>query len=319
MPDVVLRTQELTKRFGDLIAVSGLSLEVNQGEVFGFLGPNGAGKTTSINMICGLLKPDAGSVWLQGQLLQGGDQALRRTVGVCPQEIVLWGRLTCLEQLIFMGQMYGLSASRAEASARRLLEVMDLTDKAKVQARKLSGGMQRRLNLAMALVHDPQIVVLDEPDAGLDPQSRVKVREYIHSLARVKTVILTTQNMDEAERLADRVGIIDHGKLLVLDTPQALKARLGEGDVLEVELTGEALDEGGLKALLVDQLERGELQVEIDLQRHLVSVRGLHAISALAPIQGILQENGMSAGEVRLRQNSLEDVFIHLTGRSLRE
>lgn len=319
MPDVVLRTQDLTKRFGDLLAVSDLSLEVYEGEVFGFLGPNGAGKTTSINMICGLIKPDAGSVWLLGQLLQGGDQGLRKNVGVCPQEIVLWERLTCLEQLIFMGQMYGLSASRASASARRLLEVLELTDKAKVQARKLSGGMQRRLNLAMALVHDPQIVVLDEPDAGLDPQSRVRVREYIHSLARVKTVILTTQNMDEAERLADRVGIIDHGKLLVLDTPQALKARLGEGDVLEVELTGEALDAGRLKASLQDQLGRREMQVGIDLQRHLVSVRGLNAISALAPIQAVIRENGMSVGEVRLRQNSLEDVFIHLTGRSMRE
>ncbi len=319
MPNVVLRTQDLTKRFGDLVAVSGLSLEVYEGEVFGFLGPNGAGKTTSINMICGLLKPDAGSVWLLGQLLQGGDQELRRTVGVCPQEIVLWERLTCLEQLIFMGQMYGLSARRAGASARHLLEVLELADKAKVQARKLSGGMQRRLNLAMALVHDPQVVVLDEPDAGLDPQSRVKVREYIHSLARVKTVILTTHNMDEAERLADRVGIIDHGKLLVLDTPQALKARLGEGDVLEVEFSGDALGEGRLMAPLEEQVGRGEMQVGIDLQRHLVSVRGLNAISALAPIQRILLDNGMSVGEVRLRQNSLEDVFIHLTGRSMRE
>ncbi len=319
MPDVVLRTQDLTKRFGDLVAVSGLSLEVYEGEVFGFLGPNGAGKTTSINMICGLLKPDAGSVWLLGQLLQGGDQGMRRIVGVCPQEIVLWDRLTCLEQLIFMGQMYGLSARRAGASAKHLLEVLELADKAKVQARKLSGGMQRRLNLAMALVHDPQVVVLDEPDAGLDPQSRVKVREYIHSLARVKTVILTTHNMDEAERLADRVGIIDHGKLLVLDTPQALKARLGEGDVLEVEFSGDALGEGRLMAPLEEQVGRGEMQVGIDLQRHLVSVRGLNAISALAPIQRILLDNGMSVGEVRLRQNSLEDVFIHLTGRSMRE
>jgi len=319
MPDVVLRTQDLTKRFGDLVAVSGLSLEVYEGEVFGFLGPNGAGKTTSINMICGLLKPDAGSVWLLGQLLQGGEQGMRRIVGVCPQEIVLWDRLTCLEQLIFMGQMYGLSARRAGASAKHLLEVLELADKAKVQARKLSGGMQRRLNLAMALVHDPQVVVLDEPDAGLDPQSRVKVREYIHSLARVKTVILTTHNMDEAERLADRVGIIDHGKLLVLDTPQALKARLGEGDVLEVEFSGDALGEGRLMAPLEEQVGRGEMQVGIDLQRHLVSVRGLNAISALAPIQRILLDNGMSVGEVRLRQNSLEDVFIHLTGRSMRE
>jgi ABC-2 type transport system ATP-binding protein len=147
----------------------------------------------------------------------------------------------------------------------------------------------------------------------------VKVREYIHSLARVKTVILTTHNMDEAERLADRVGIIDHGKLLVLDTPQALKGQLGGGDVLEVELIGDALDEGRLKAALQEQMGRREMQVGVDLQRHQVSVRGLNAISALAPVQEALQASGMGTGEVRLRQNSLEDVFIHLTGRSLRE
>ncbi|HEY4720425.1 MAG TPA: ABC transporter ATP-binding protein, partial [Anaerolineae bacterium] len=221
MSNIVLKTEGLTKRYGSLVAVQNLSLEIYAGEVFGFLGPNGAGKTTSINMICGLLKPDAGQVLIDGKPVNGGDAAVRSRVGVCPQDIVLWERLTCLEQLQFMGQMYELSGRDARRRAEQLLIDLDLVEKRNAQARTLSGGMQRRLNLAMALVHDPEIVVLDEPEAGLDPQSRVKVREYIQSLARKKTVILTTHNMDEADRVADRIAIIDHGQLLVLDTPQA--------------------------------------------------------------------------------------------------
>ncbi len=238
MPDVVLRTEGLTKRYGDLTAVKDLTLEVYEGEVFGFLGPNGAGKTTSINMMCGLLKPDAGRVLVRGVPMDNGDDEVRARVGVCPQEIVLWERLTCLEQLQFIGQMYGLGGELARRRGEQLLEELDLVAKRRVQARALSGGMKRRLNLAMALVHDPEIVVLDEPEAGLDPQSRIKVREYIQSLARSKTVILTTHNMDEADRVADRVAIIDHGELLVLDTPEALKRSVGEGDVVEIDLDG---------------------------------------------------------------------------------
>ena len=184
MAESVLKTEGLTKRYGALTAVCDLGLEVYEGEVFGLLGPNGAGKTTSINMICGLLKPDAGQVWVRGVPVTGGSDQVRRRVGVCPQDIVLWERLTCLEQLQFMGQMYGLSGRQARQRGQQMLDELDLAAKGNKQARTLSGGMKRRLNLAMALVHDPEIAVLDEPEAGLDPQSRVKVREYIQSLAR---------------------------------------------------------------------------------------------------------------------------------------
>jgi len=192
---VVLRTENLTKRFGDVEAVRGLTLEVYEGEVFGFLGPNGAGKTTSINMMCGLLKPDAGQVTIHGQLVRGGETAVIRRVGVCPQNITLWSSLTCLEQMTFMGEMYNVPSRIARQRSQTLLEQMGLSEKMNKQAGTLSGGMQRRLNLIMALVHDPDILVLDEPEAGLDPQSRVLMREYIQSLARQKTVILTTHNM----------------------------------------------------------------------------------------------------------------------------
>jgi ABC-2 type transport system ATP-binding protein len=315
MPDVVLRTEGLTKHYGSLKAVQDLTLEVYEGEVFGFLGPNGAGKTTSINMMCGLLKPDAGRVLVRGVPMDNGDVEIRARVGVCPQDIVLWERLTCLEQLQFIGQMYGLDGTLARRRSEQLLEDLDLVAKRKVQARALSGGMKRRLNLAMALVHDPEIVVLDEAEAGLDPQSRIKVREYIQSLARRKTVILTTHNMDEADRVADRVAIIDHGELLVLDTPEALKRRVGEGDVVEIDLEG--LGDDSQRA--VAAVEPLVSDVWLDGQRRQLTVRALNAVSALPAILDILVEHGLQASDIRVRKNTLEDVFIQLTGRRLRE
>ncbi|HSJ59504.1 MAG TPA: ABC transporter ATP-binding protein [Anaerolineae bacterium] len=328
MPEVVLRTEGLTKRYGTLTAVDGLTLDVHEGEILGFLGPNGAGKTTSINMMCGLLRPDAGRVTIRGLPVTGAAGSsmpvggpIRARVGMCPQEIVLWERLACLEQLQFIGQMYGLQGGEARRRGERLLDELGLAEKRKVQARRLSGGMQRRLNLAMALVHDPEIVVLDEPEAGLDPQSRVKVREYIRSLARVKTVILTTHNMDEADRVADRVAIIDQGRLLVLDTPQALKQQVGEGDVVEIGLDGPAAD--GLEAALrAAHLASGRpvvSEVWLDPGRTMLTVRALNAVGALPAILDTLTACGQRPSELRLRENTLEDVFIQLTGRRLRE
>lgn len=319
MSQIILKTESLTKRYGSLTAVQDLNLEVCEGEVFGFLGPNGAGKTTSINMMCGLLQPDAGRVTIRGEPVAGGGPELRARVGVCPQEIVLWERLTCLEQLQFIGQMYGLSGSQARQRSNQLLEDLDLTGKRDSQARTLSGGLQRRLNLAMALVHDPEIVVLDEPEAGLDPQSRVRVREYIQALARerTRTVIMTTHNMDEADRVADRVAIIDRGQLLVLDSPEALKRQVGEGDVVEIGL-GTPLD--------ADATERTEKalaalvsQTWLDQERGVLTVRALNAVGALPAILRALEGAQILPGEVRVRENTLEDVFIQLTGRRLRE
>jgi len=312
MKDIVLQAIHLTKRYGDLVAVDDLSLEVNVGEVFGLLGPNGAGKTTSINMLCGLLKPDSGHVAIHGQTTTSASADLRSRVGVCPQEIVLWKKLTCLEQLQFIGEMYGLKAADARQRSKRLLEKLDLVEKAHKLARTLSGGMQRRLNLAMALVHDPEIVILDEPEAGLDPQSRVKVREYIKTLAHDKTVILTTHNMDEAERLADRVAIIDHGALLVLDTPEDLKHSVGEGDVLEIAVK----DNNTIVQSALDDLSD---RVSVTVLDEILQVRALDIVNLLPLILEKITAAGIQPGEVHLRENTLEDVFIRLTGRRLRE
>jgi ABC-2 type transport system ATP-binding protein len=310
--NVVLQAIGLTKRYGDLFAVNDLSLEVYAGEVFGLLGPNGAGKTTSINMMCGLLKPDGGHVTIHGQIVTSGSADLRSRVGVCPQEIVLWKKLTSLEQLQFIGEMYGLKASKVRQRSMHLLEQLDLVEKTHKLAKTLSGGMQRRLNLAMALVHDPEIVILDEPAAGLDPQSRVKVREYIKTLAQDKTIILTTHNMDEAERLADRVAILDHGELLVLDTPEALKHSVGEGDVLEIALK----DKSAPVQVALSDLEDRAI---VTMTGEILHVRALDIVNLLPLILEKLTTAGIQPGEVRLRENTLEDVFIRMTGRRLRE
>jgi ABC-2 type transport system ATP-binding protein len=223
-PEVpALDVRGLSKRFGDVRAVEKLSLRVRPGEVFGLLGPNGAGKSTTINLICGLLAADAGDILLFGEPVHPGAEVVKRRLGVCPQEIVIWSKLTCLEQLEFTGAMYGLERAAARRRGLELLSDLGLLEKKSRLAATLSGGMKRRLNLALALVHDPDFVVLDEPEAGLDPQRRVMVREYIRSLARRRTVLFTTHNMDEAERVCDRVAIIDRGALLVLDTPDRLK------------------------------------------------------------------------------------------------
>ncbi|MBC8496501.1 MAG: ABC transporter ATP-binding protein [Chloroflexi bacterium] len=243
MNEVVLQAHGLTKRYGTLTAVDDLTLDVHQGEVFGLLGPNGAGKTTSISMICGLLEPDSGDVSIHGMPVHGGKFDAHTRVGMCPQETILWEKLTCIEQLEFIGEMYAVPRIVARQRGEELLELLGLSEKREKLSATLSGGMKRRLNLALALVHDPEILVLDEPEAGLDPQSRVLVREYIRSLAQQKTIILTTHNMDEAERMADRVAIIDHGKLLVVDTPEKLKRNIGKGAVLELEIKGISTDQ----------------------------------------------------------------------------
>ena len=312
MTNIVLYAKSLTKRYGDLIAVNDLSLAVHEGEVFGFLGPNGAGKTTSINMMCGLLKPDAGQVFVHGQPVTGGGPEIRTRVGVAPQETILWEKLTCLEQLEHLGEMYGLPRWDAHRRGAELLETLGLSAKVKELGSQLSGGMKRRLNLALALINDPEILVLDEPEAGLDPQSRLLVREFIRSLARRKTVILTTHNMDEAERMADRVAIIDHGRLVALDTPDALKRTVGEGDVLEIKL---AL--GSDLKVAAAALHRFKL--EISTINGALTVRCRGAVDRLPDLLAALHSAGIQTGEVRLRANTLEDVFIALTGRRLRQ
>ena len=318
-PAPILQVRGLTRRFGSFVAVDQLSFEVQPGEVFGFLGPNGAGKSTAINMMVGLLDPTAGEVLIEGRSLRRQRAALLGRLGFCPQETNLWDKLTCLEQLEFAGVNYHLTRAEARQRGAELLAALGLAQRANSLAGRLSGGMKRRLNLALALVHDPQLLFLDEPEAGLDPQSRVLVREYIRQLARRKTVVLTTHDMDEADRLADRIAIIDHGRLLVIDTPQALKQRLG-GGLLEIEVRWPGGEPPGARAALLAQLQ-AELGApgELGWKEDLLSVRAPAVTACLPRILALLQAAGLALGNLSTRAVTLEDVFLSLTGRGLRE
>jgi ABC-2 type transport system ATP-binding protein len=208
----------LQKRYGEFTALDGISFDIKSNEIFGLLGPNGAGKTTLISIICGLLPATSGEITFGSCNYK--DRKIM--IGYCPQENIYYPKLTCLEQLIFMGQMYDLPLNTVKSRAIELLNHLGLSDKTDVRASKLSGGMKRRLSICLALVHNPEVLILDEPEAGLDPQSRILVREFIKAYSKQKTVILSTHNMDEAERLADRVAIIDHGKLLLVTSKNTL-------------------------------------------------------------------------------------------------
>lgn len=297
MPDGLVAAG-LVKRFDDVLAVDGLSLEVHPGEVLGLLGPNGAGKTTAIRILCGLLAPDSGTVHLGDRLLASTRRA-RQRVGWCPQEVVVWDRLTCVEQLEYVGALYDLPITVTRPRALGLLAELGLSEKARALAGALSGGMRRRLSLALGLMHDPEFVVLDEPEAGLDPISRVRVREFVRAMAGRRTVIVTTHAMDEADRMADRIGIIDHGRLLALDTPAVLKESVGAGDMVEIEVARPP------RTLTVPFVVHGER----------VEVRSLNAVRLVPQLVAELTAAGCDPGAIRLRPNSLEDVFLALTGR----
>jgi ABC-2 type transport system ATP-binding protein len=309
----VIETQNLTKKYNSFLAVDGLNLRIKRGEVFGFLGPNGAGKTTSIKMMVGLLKPTKGRVLIEGEEIESVEKG---KIGVCPQDLVIWDGLTCEENIALIGDMYEVPRNVLKERVKQLLRDLILSDKTKTLASQLSGGMKRRLNLAMALIHDPEIVVLDEPSAGLDPQSRLVLWEHIHSLSKEKgkTIILTTHIMEEADRLSDRIAIMDHGKLLVLDTPESLKKKIGRGDVVEIQLSNQEMNDKVVSLMK----SMGEIE-EVKEIKGKVNVRALDAVSKLPEMIRSIEKMGVSILDTSIRRNTLEDVFIHLTGRGLRE
>ena len=310
----VINAEHLTKKFGDQTVVDDLSLTIRKREVFGFLGPNGAGKTTSIKMMVGLLRPTSGRVFFDG----GETASMRKErIGICPQEIVLWNALTCRENLAFMGKTYRVPASDLRERIDKLLTFLSLSDQADRMASKLSGGMRRRLNIALALVHNPEIIFLDEPSAGLDPQTRQLLWDFIRSLRddEGKTIVLTTHLMEEADALSDRIAIIDHGKLLRLDTPDNLKKTLGKGDILELQLADHTMNETVLRRLSA----LGGIEEAYTLEGGRVAVRALNATSRLADVIDLIEGAGGSVSDITIRGNTLEDVFIYLTGKALRE
>ncbi len=247
MSEAAIIIQDLRKEFEDVTAVDGLDLQVGKGELFGLLGPNGAGKTTTINILAGLLSPTSGSVKVGGYDVQKDLKSIKELIGVCPQDTAVYDYLSGRENIELFGNLHTMSREELRRKADDLLEELGLSGDADRRAGKYSGGMRRRVNLIMALVHDPAIAFLDEPTVAMDPQSRRAVWEFIKGLKRQnKTIILTTHYMEEAEYLCDRVGIIDHGKLIALGSPEELKEKHNAKDLEDVflHLTGRRIREG---------------------------------------------------------------------------
>jgi ABC-2 type transport system ATP-binding protein len=291
---------DLYKQFGKTVAVDGISFSIEKGEVFGLLGPNGAGKTTTINMIVGILKPDTGSVAIDGS----GDPTaseVRGRIGNAPQAIALYGRLTAWENLAFFGRMYGLSGRKLHDRVSDALHFVGLWERRKDLAGNFSGGMQRRLNLAAAVVHDPPIYLLDEPTVGVDPQSRNMIFDSIEKLkADGRTILYTTHYMEEAQRLCDRVAIIDRGKILDLDTVDGLIDAHGGDALIEAELR---------------ELPESVESLPGNIEEKTLRIKTSNPLEELAR----LNKHGLAIDQLKINRPNLETVFLNLTGRSLRD
>jgi ABC-2 type transport system ATP-binding protein len=299
----MIEVDSLHKRFGDAPAVDGVSFGIRAGEAFGLLGPNGAGKTTTILMMVGALAPDGGEVRIDG-IADPARAEARRLIGVAPQSLAIYEELTGAENLAFFARLYGLRGGALRDAVEKGLELAGLTERRKQRAGKYSGGMKRRLNLACSLVHGPRILFCDEPTVGVDPQSRNHIFESIEALkADGCTLIYTTHYMEEAQRLCDRVAIMDRGKMLAHDSVENLIAEHGGASRVEAELADVPEDTGTLTALGAELADR-RLSLETS--------RPLEAIAALG-------KTGIEIRELRVERPDLERVFLHLTGRSLRD
>jgi len=302
-----IQTTSISRTFGDLTAVDGIDLNVEHGELFSLLGPNGAGKTTTIKMLCCLLKPTGGTATIMGHDIQKDPLSVKSVIDVSPQETAIAERLNAWENLTLMAGLHGLDKQAARERSGELLEMMALDGRAKEKVKNYSGGMKRRLSIAMALVSDPQVLFLDEPTLGLDPQSRRAIWEHIEHLKGEKTVVLTTHYLEEADALADRVAIIDEGKIVALGTPKDLKESIAGDQVLVVEaaLTDDAVD--ALRKLY-PVVRRTESGVEIEGEA-----------ANIYDIQDVLRPRGITIDSTFKKQTTLDDVFLRLTGKQLRE
>ncbi len=309
--DMVICLKGLTKRFGDLVAVNGVDLEIPRGEIFGLLGPNGAGKTTIIRMLGGLTHPTGGRATVLGLDIVKDTRKVKDRIGVVPQNNVLDRDINVYRNLKYHAKLHGIPGPRIDPKIDEVLEFTELKAKRDSKIDDLSGGMKRRLVVAKAMMHDPEVFILDEPTTGLDPQSRRMVWDKVRWFReKGMTMILTTHYMDEADALCDRIGIIDHGKVIALGTPEELKASLGVQTVLEVKVY-----DGAQETLLKD-LEAQPFTEDVFAEGAKVMLRTNDKKAAAVHI---LTRHADDVETLQFREPTLEDVFIELTGRELRE
>jgi ABC-2 type transport system ATP-binding protein len=309
----VLTCTGLHKRFGSRVAVNGVGFTIGTGETYGLLGPNGAGKTTTISMICGILARDEGTVLVDGRPVDIGTTEAKAAIGYVPQDLAIYPDLTALENLRFFGRLYGMGGRDLARRVDEVLEVVDLRDRAKERTEQYSGGMKRRLNIAIGLLHTPRLLVLDEPTVGVDPQSRNAILAGVEALSALGMGILyTTHYMEEAERLCDRVGIIDEGRIIAEGTRRELVNLVGGLDKVSLSVAGDA-------RIAAAELGRIDGVREATAREGGIDVLVAGARSLLPRLLEIVTRDGVSVRSVEVVEPDLESVFLHLTGKALRD
>jgi ABC-2 type transport system ATP-binding protein len=311
----ILTVSDLTKHYGDFAAVKGVSFDIQEGEIFSLLGPNGAGKTTTISMLSTLLVPTSGDARIGGYSIRKDPMAVRSIIGVVPQELALYEDLSARENLSFWGQMYGLSGKELKQRIEQVLAQIGLSERANQRISAYSGGMKRRVNIGVGLLHRPRLLFMDEPTVGIDPQSRRAILDTVKDLNQQgMTVLYTTHYMEEAQELSDRVGIIDHGEMIALGTQQELTRQVGQADTLVLHLA----ETDNAEALA--EMVRGMPEVrKADVTDHSVTIITPSAEDLLAAVVSRANETGVKIRSLDIQEPNLEAVFLHLTGRALRD
>ncbi|MFS0690758.1 ABC transporter ATP-binding protein [Sporosarcina sp. 179-K 8C2 HS] len=310
----MLTVADVKKSYQSKEVIRGISLEVREGESFGLLGPNGAGKSTLISMICGLIPSSGGEIRIGGKLVGKHLREIKQLIGMVPQDIALYPTMSALDNLIFWGKMYGLSGKKAKVRAKEVLEIVGLTERAKDRIETFSGGMKRRINIGAALMHEPQLLIMDEPTVGIDPQSRNHILETVKRLnEQGLTVIYTSHYMEEVEYLCRRIAIIDEGKLIASGTKKDLADRLAGGSVLKLAVeSAEPSFIENLKTL--DGVEKVITKPDGEIHLHMESETEL-----LSAVIGLASRSNVQIHNMQLAESNLETLFLQLTGRTLRE
>jgi len=327
----ILEVHDLVKKYGDFTAVNGISFDIQEGEIFSLLGPNGAGKTTTISVLSTLYTLTSGEALVGGHSVSKEPMAVRQLIGVVPQDLAIYDDLTARENLSFWGQMYGLSGKTLKTRINEVLEQIGLADKADQRIKTYSGGMKRRVNIGVGLLHRPRLLFMDEPTVGIDPQSRRAILDSVKDLNQQgMTVLYTTHYMEEAQELSDRVGIIDHGQLIAMGTQAELNHQVGENDTLILHLSeGDAAIAGAVAGVKADIVAGAEALAEAvrtlptvlkaDVSANTVTVIAPEAEDIMAPVITKANELGVKIRSVDIQEPNLEAVFLTLTGRALRD
>ena len=313
----IAQIHNLVKKYAEngVLAVDRINFEIQEGEVLSLLGPNGAGKSTTISMLSCLLKPSDGDAIIAGKSIIKDPMGVKNVIGVVPQEIALYETLSARDNLLFWGRMYGMGGQTLKNRVEEVLEQVNLKDRAKDKIQSYSGGMKRRINIAVGLLHRPRLVFMDEPTVGIDPQSRRRILDMVKELNQQGlTVLYTTHYMEEAEELSDRVGIIDHGKLINIGTQRELTEMVGENETLRLHF-----GEGEIVEPLVDLLNRTPDIIQASTTDHQIIVMVPDAETALPGVIAKTNELNVKIRSVDIEEPNLEAVFLHLTGRALRD